>query len=268
MSTDTHEILTLNGGGYTLSVSAADESRKLDLVTAAGAVTHVTTNDESGVAQFHLRNLAGFRTEVEKSRVAAKKPVLELGKRIDAAAAEFIESITLEEKRLNGLIGGYAEDVRKKRIEAEAEERRKADEARRVAAEAEKARQEAEAATAKASQAVSIADVIAARQAERAASSVATVAEQQRVAVNAEKFMASTAVATTHVAQGVRFEPDFEVVNIAKFHAEAPQLVELTPRRRETLAWLKGLRADGTDIEKLGDSLGLKITLKPVVSTR
>jgi hypothetical protein len=261
-------ILKLDGDGYTLSVTKETVAAKTDLITAAAAVTQVTNNDESTVAQFQIRHLASFRNAVEKSRTEVKAPVLELGKKIDAAAKEFVEQIVAEENRLKKLVGNHAEEVAAAKRAAEAEERRKFEEARRAKEEAERAEAAALRAKEAAANAVSIQDAIKAKQAAREAEAAAARAEEERQAAMRERMASSAVVATTRDAGGVKFEPDFEVIDARAFLSARPDLCDIVVKRRETLAWLKEKRAEGVEIGALGDAYGLKVTLKPVVSTR
>jgi len=265
---DLSTILKLDGDGYKLSVTKETLAARNDLIAAAGAITQVTDADESTRAQFEIRRLAAFRNLVEKSRTEVKKPVIELGRKIDEAAQAFAGDIVLEEIRIKKLVGKHAEEVAAAKRAAEAEERRKFEEARRAKEDAERAAADAERAKQAAANAVSIQDAIKAKQAAREAETAAAKAEQERQAAQAERMAASTAVATTNVASGVRFEPDFEVLNIDRLAAFAPHLVMIEPKRREVIAYLKQRRADGANLEMIGLELGLKITLKPVVSTR
>lgn len=261
-------IFSLEGPGYTLLAPKAIETRKTDLIAAAGGVTQVTNNDEASLAQVHIRSLAGFRNLVEKSRVEVKKPVLEIGRKIDEAAKDFVALIEAEEKRLKLMVGEHATAVAKAKAEAEAEERRKFEEARRAKEEAERAAREAEEAKRKAAEATNIQAVVAAKKAAAEAEAAAAKAEEERQAAQRERMAQSAVVATTAAPGGVKFEPEFEVVDIDLLAKEAPALVTIEPKRREVLAWLKGLHAEGSDIEKLGAGVGLRVTLKPVVSTR
>lgn len=261
-------ILKLDGDGYTLSVTKETVAAKNDLIAAAAAVTQVTSTEESTLAQFQIRHLASFRNAVEKSRTEVKAPVIELGKKIDAAAKEFVEQIVAEEGRLKKLVGSHAEQVAAAKRAAEAEERRKFEEARRAREEAERAEAAALRAKEAAANTVNITDAIAAKQKQRATEAAAQRAEEDRQAAQRERMAASATVATTAVASGVKFEPDFEVIDAKAFLAARPDCCEITVKRRETLAWLKQQHAQGVDVGALGDAFGLRVTLKPVVSTR
>jgi hypothetical protein len=261
-------ILKLAGDGYTLSVTAETVAHKASLLAAAGAVTEVTDDNQVAVAQFQIRHLAAFRNTVEKSRLEVKRPIIDLGKKIDEAAQSFAGEIVLEETRIKKLVARHAEEVAAEKRRAEAEERRKFEEARKAKEDAERAAAEAQRAqeAAAATSSVSILDAIKAKQAAREAQEAAARAAVEKQVALADRMASSAAVASVRDVAGVRFEPDFEVIDIDKFFSENPTLCDLTVRRRETIAWLKSLRDGGVDIESI--EIGLKITLKPVVSTR
>jgi hypothetical protein len=132
-------ILKLAGDGYTLSVTAETVAHKASLLAAAGAVTEVTDDNQVAVAQFQIRHLAAFRNTVEKSRLEVKRPIIDLGKKIDEAAQSFAGEIVLEETRIKKLVARHAEEVAAEKRRAEAEERRKFEEARKAKEDAERA---------------------------------------------------------------------------------------------------------------------------------
>src|SRR5215475_10904183 len=80
---------------------------KLEAIEAARHVATVTTADEQQVAILALRKLKDVRSELEASRKAVKKPVLDLGRRIDAIATEFGEEVERQYGRLSGMINHY-----------------------------------------------------------------------------------------------------------------------------------------------------------------
>ena len=79
--------LILAGDGYQLTIAPEAEARKADILSASSSIQIVGDNDDSARAQFHTRQLAAMRIEVEKSRKLVKEPVNRIGKMIDAAAA-------------------------------------------------------------------------------------------------------------------------------------------------------------------------------------
>jgi len=227
--------LILAGDGYQLTISDEAIQRKSEMLSKSMFVTTVASNDDSARAQFHTRQLAAMHIEVEKSRKLVKEPVNRIGKMIDAAAAEFLIEINAEEGRIKRLIGNHAEEVL--RIKAEAER------VERAAFEAARAAREA-------AEEGGIAAVIAAKKAA------------------AEKMDASAEVATTKVAEGVRFAWDFEVVDLHMLAAKEPMLVKIEPRRAEILAELKDMEEHGYTVEELAATFGIRAFKKPIVSSR
>lgn len=255
MSTNTTEeptTLILAGDGYQLTISPDAEKRKAELLETASAVTAVGDNDESARAQVVSRALAALRIETEKSRKAVKEPVNRIGKLIDSTAKSFIADVEAEEKRIAGLVGEHAREVARRKAEAERIEREKMEEARRAREEAERAAEQAESSG-------TIADVIAAK-----------LAEKERREKLDERMAASAEVAAAKIADGVRFAWDFEVTDIRALYAAAPELVSMEVRRAETLARIKeaaAMHGDDAVADYLAE-VGLRVFKKPVVSSR
>jgi hypothetical protein len=244
--------LILSGQGYELTIAPQAAEQKKEVLALASTVTAVSDNDESFQAQFASRKLAAMRIAVEKCRKDVKEPVNRIGKMIDNAAKEFVAEIEAEEKRITKLVGDHAAEVARIKREKEAEERRLMDEAR--------AKREAEeAAAAKAASTGKISDIIAARKAE----------EERREALS-ERMEASAEVASTRVAEGVRFAWDFEIVSIQGLYQKAPALVKLEVKRAELLAMLKDLETTYGDdqITDIMVEYGVKAFKKAVVSSR
>jgi hypothetical protein len=227
--------LILAGDGYQLTISPEAEARKAALIEKASEITSVTSNDESGKAQFQTRSLAAMRIEVEKSRKLIKEPVNRIGKLIDQTAADFLAEITAEENRIKRLIGDHANEVLRIKAEKEAEER-KAFEAARAAREA--------------AEDGGIAAVIAAKKA------------------TAEKLQASAEVAATRIASGIRYAWDFEVENIDAVYRAAPDLVSLEIKRSAVLAWFKNMELADADVAAAASLFRISAFKKPIVSSR
>jgi hypothetical protein len=227
--------LILAGDGYQLTIAEEAIQRKAELLANSAVITAVADNDDSARAQYHTRQLAAMRIEVEKSRKLVKEPVNRIGKMIDQAAAEFLVEITAEEGRIKQLVGRHAEEVL--RIKAEKES------AERAAFEAARAAREA-------AEEGGIAAVLAAK---RAA---------------AEKLEASNEVAATKVAEGVRFAWDFEVTDIEAVYRAVPQLVSLEVKRSAVLAWLRSLEDDGRDVAAVANLAHIHAFKKPIVRNR
>lgn len=248
MNTDT---LILSGEGYTLTICQEAETSKRELLASSALVATVTNNDESADAAHVMRSLAQMRIMVDKGRKDVKEPVLRIGKLIDASAKTFLLEIEAEEARLRKLIGDHANEVA--RIAAiKAEEERKAFELARAAREAAVAAQDAAEASGR------IADVIAAKQ-----------AEQARQETLGARMEASSELAATKVADGVRFAWDFEVTDIDALYQSSPQFVTLTPRRTEILVEIKRIAERNEQaVLDMGNTIGIRAFKKPVVSSR
>jgi len=227
--------LILAGDGYQLTIADEAIQRKAEILSASSTIQVVGDNDESAVAQRHTRQLAAMRIEVEKSRKLVKEPVNRIGKMIDQAAAEFLIEITAEEGRIKRLIGNHAEEVLRIKAEKEAAERAAFDAARAAREAAEEG---------------GIAAVLAAKKAA------------------AEKMEASAEVATTKVADGVRFAWDFEIDDIEAVYRAVPQLVSLEVKRSAVLAWLRSLEDDGRDVADAANLAHIRAFKKPIVSSR
>jgi hypothetical protein len=247
MNTDT---LILSGEGYTLTICKEAETSKRELLASSALVATVTNNDESADAAHVMRSLAQMRIMVDKGRKDVKEPVLRIGKLIDASAKTFLLEIEAEESRLRKLIGDHANEVA--RIAAiKAEEERKAFEIARAAREAAVAAQDAAEASGR------IADVIAAKQ-----------AEQARQETLGARMEASSELAATKVADGVRFAWDFEVVDMEAVLNGLRDYVEITVKRSPILAWFKEMEENGKSVEAIAECHGIRAFKKPVVSSR
>jgi hypothetical protein len=227
--------LILAGDGYQLTIADEAIQRKADILSASSTIQIVGDNDESAVAQRHTRQLAAMRIEVEKSRKLVKEPVNRIGKMIDTAAAEFLIEINAEEGRIKRLIGKHAEEVL--RIKAEAER------VERAAFEAARAAREA-------AEEGGIAAVIAAKKAA------------------AEKMEASAEVATTKVADGIRFAWDFEIDDLAAVYRVAPEFITLEVKRSAVLAWFREMERADQDVAAAAVLANIHAFKIPVVSSR
>lgn len=271
--------LAILGDGYQITITPEAEKQKATIIQAARAVVAVTDTDSCDIAQSRLRSLASVRTAVESSRKQVKAPVIDLGKRIDGIAAEFVADVVAEESRLSGLVTEYAREQQRIQLAAEQErqrierERHEAEmaaqrEAARIERErqaAEKAAHEAEIARLKAEAAQSEEGQKAAREAqekalaaqreaEARAEAARRQAEADAAAAREREQAAAAVVAPTSV--GIREEIDYEVEDILAFAAKFPQLCRIEPKRAEVLAALKkSFERNG----KLPDVAGLRV---------
>jgi dTMP kinase len=263
--------LAILGDGYQIQITPEAEKQKATIINAARAVVAVTDADSCDIAQSRLRSLASVRTAVESSRKQVKAPVIDLGKRIDGIAADFVAEVIVEEARLSGLVTEYAREQQRIKREAElalAQERQRIErelheaemaaqrEAARIERErqaAERAAHEAEIARLKAEAAQSEEGQRAAREAQEKALAAQreaeTRAEAARRQAEADAAAAREREETARIAAaevvaapapaGVKEEIDFEVEDILMFVAKFPQLCRIEPKRAEVLAALK-----------------------------
>jgi hypothetical protein len=124
-------LVVKNFGGVPEVLPSAFELRDEALKLASG-IRKVTSEDEQVSAVKALRALKSIRTGMEQTRKAVKSPVLDLGKRIDAIAYEFLTDCDKQEGRLQGLVNHF----QRQQLEAQRKEqerlRREADEAERL----------------------------------------------------------------------------------------------------------------------------------------
>jgi hypothetical protein len=227
--------LILAGDGYQLTIADEAIQRKAELLAHSAAIQIVGDNDDSAQAQFYIRRLAEMRIEIDKCRKTIKEPVIRIGKMIDQASADFLIEITAEEGRIRQLVGRHAEEVLRIKAEKEAAER--------AAFEASRAAREA-------SEEGGIAAMLAAKRA------------------TAEKMEASNEVATTKVADGVRFAWDFEVDNIEAVYRAAPEFVNLDVKRSAVLEWFREMERADVDVAAAASLVNIRAFKKPIVSSR
>ena len=267
----TTNALAILGDGYQIQITPEAEKQKATILSAARAVVAVTDTDSCDIAQSRLRSLASVRTAVESSRKIVKAPVIDLGKRIDGIAADFVADVVAEEVRLSGLVTEYAREqqriqreaelaaeqerqrVERERHESEMAAQREAAQIERERQAAEKSAHEAEIARLKAEAAQSeegqraarVAQekaLAAQREAEARAEAARRQAESDAAAAREREEAARIAAAAVIAAPapaGVREEIDFEVEDILAFVAKFPQLCRIEPKRADVLAALK-----------------------------
>lgn len=257
---------------YKLTVHPDAVASRDKLIVACRTIQSV---DESNLvtAQALTGALARLRIDTEKIRKALKERPLEIGRRIDAAAKDFLGSVADEESRVEAMTKAHArrlaEAAEKARQEQLRLEREAAEKARQAAAEAarleaerlaaeqaaEKARcdalEAAEAAAAPDADAEAMTAEAEAQDAARAAQLEAEAADRklaQRLAdqrqAEAERLANGMPYAWETAAKPVgRAYWDYNVVNIRALaqygHDTGLELVEMTDRRSEVLKLLK-----------------------------
>ncbi len=242
-------------GADQLAVTLAPAAVEQRDTTLALATTITEVADPAGlqIAVHAIKELRQIQKAAEDARTEVKRPVLDLGKLIDAKAKEFAGPLDSEITRLHRLVQAYQakveaerreaerrrqEEIRKAQ-EAEAEARRKAEQERRAAE--EEARRAEEAARAEADP---FAEAEAQAAAQAAAVEAARKIEEARAAAEAATKAATVATAgaiapTRPQGVAVRSEPDFEVLSIEVLAKARPDLCNIAPKRAEILSLLR-----------------------------
>lgn len=245
---DTKEPLILTGDGYGLTIAPAAVTARDAILKTAGLV--VVVNDPVGdaAAEGEIKKLAEMRIGLEKARMAAKRPALDFGAKVDETAKVFIAQVVAEEERLKKLRSGHAQQVLLERqrllreiAAAKAEEdrlRREAEaKAQQEAAAAEAARKEAER---KAWEAETPEEEAAAQKAVEAAAAIPVAAAPVApVATRAPVLIPQT-------PKGAKMVLDYEVTDLDAVYQANPNLVKMEIRHAETLAAIKALKTGDT----------------------
>ena len=223
-----------------ISVSPDAYTRRAEAVEAARFITAVSSDFGFSEAAEALKGLQSLQKETEASRKTVKAPVLDLGKKIDATAAEFLRDIDAEASRLKQLMTVYQVEQDRKR--AEAERKRQEEEAKARRAEearlADLRRKEEEARRA---------EINARNESERAAAEERRKAAEAQAAAEAEAArvreatapVAVTVAAPKPAGVAVQRAWDFEITDMKAFAAAYPDLVTITPKRSDVLALLR-----------------------------
>jgi len=238
-----------------VEIQADAYARRTEVIEAAkfcpSAVTDADTQAEVTNA---VRDIKRLLKEVEDGRKAVKAPVLDIGRKIDAAAAEFTATLEAEANRLTGLLTSY--ETQQRRIAAEAEAKRQEEirkqeaearaaqaEIERKAREAEAARQAAERAAREATNAEARAKAQeAARKAMEEAAALAAQKEKEAASAKleqAELTRAPAPVAPKAAGTAVSQLWVFEVTDIKALHAARPELVDLYERRADIITRIR-----------------------------
>lgn len=230
--TTTESVLAISGvTDVKLAIKLKANAAKISALALAGEVVAVTDADGQKRAGEALRRIQSLIRETGQSHKLIKAPVLELGRRIDAAASTFTAELEAEKTRITGLVAEFqkaemvkAENLRKMQDRLDA--KRREDEERKLA----EAKAEEERLQKQALQNVDVDDPEAERN--RQASSRAT-AEREAQELKAREAQSSrTPVAAPPKARGVSAQKVrvFEVTDIHALYAARPDLVELTPK--------------------------------------
>jgi hypothetical protein len=215
--------------------------------------TDIDTQADLAEAIESIRELRAIQKATEDSRTSVKKPVLELGKAIDAKAKEFIGPVEAEMARVNGLVTAYQYEQERLRQEAERQRMeaiKKAQEAEaRARAEAEAQRRKIEEEARAAAAAAKAADDVFAEAEATAKAQAAAAEEALRIAAAQAASKAATTAAVVSTAAAiapvkpegvqVRREVKFRVTNALALANARLDLVMIEPVRGAIMLELK-----------------------------
>ena len=108
-----------------IAIEPVVRERSHALLVEAGEIVSVANNFDQEAATEVLARLQEMARGVERARKAVKDPVLEVGRRIDAIAAEFSGPLEAEADRIGRLIGAYRTSLQAEIARREREEREK-----------------------------------------------------------------------------------------------------------------------------------------------
>jgi single-stranded DNA-specific DHH superfamily exonuclease len=240
-------ILDIHGAQHVaLSITKEALALKASALNNAGSISEVCSKETLDNAAAVVSEIKGILKKLETSRTEIKRPVLDLGKRIDTVAQEYATELVLQANRLQASISAYYREeaekaeAQRKMLEALAEKRRLKAEAEARAAEEERRKLEAAArASADQEKAAALAKEAAARQAE---------AEAARLKAEASA-PAPVAAPARAEKMSVRKVWKYKVTNIHEVYRHKPELVNLEPRTNAILAEIRAGMTDCPGLE-------------------
>lgn len=133
-------------GEVSVAIAPDAITRRDAAVSWAQMFDAVTTPEQQAEVVEAMKPLREIERGVEADRKAVKAPVLDLGRAVDAKAAQFVEPVAHELRRLSNLVAQYQFEERKRMAEAEAKRQEEIRKAAEVQRKAEEERRKAEAA--------------------------------------------------------------------------------------------------------------------------
>lgn len=265
-------ILDISKRAATFTPLAVElRDRALESSALVGRVTGPEENARAVEAQKEIHATIGA---IEKARKAAKEPILDLGRAVDAAAKQFAEDLEAERSRVSRLIGDFQELEAAKvraaeaaaRLAAEQAERERRAELRRIAqeeaakrAELDRAAKAAAEAAAKANsenakaEAAKIQADIDRQRAIAEAKSIEDMARaNQEADMRAAAAQAAVAAPTRAAGQVVKYEWEITVESPFALATNHPECVRIEPRMSEIKSALdQGRKLAGVTARKV-----------------
>lgn len=113
------ELILAKGSQPEIILAADAEVLKAKALEGSRSITAVKDDFTNQVAVDSLKEIRSLSKALEASRVAAKNPALEFGRRVDAMAKAFRVELDAEDARLVKLASGFESEKRRKAQEAE-----------------------------------------------------------------------------------------------------------------------------------------------------
>jgi len=120
MADDTSQLILRDFGNAKIEVTQHAYRLRSNALQIASQIREVKTSKQQEFAVNALRELRALITGIENTRKAVKRPVIDLGKQIDAAAQAFIEDVEKQNGRIQGMVNHY----QRKQLEGRREEQK------------------------------------------------------------------------------------------------------------------------------------------------
>lgn len=141
---DTSSLLALRDFGGVPEITPDAQELKKQALALSVPITKVETEQEQALAVNALQALKAITRGMEATRKSVKAPVLDLGKKIDAVAATFVQEVEREENRVSGMVNHFQREQLRLKREAEEQAERDRLAAEKLEEEAKRLREEAE----------------------------------------------------------------------------------------------------------------------------
>ena len=129
-------VITPNINDTEISILESGIITRDSLIERANAISTITDSREADNAGLVLKDITTMLKKTEEARTATKKPVIELGKKIDALAKEFSAPLLEAKEKCAAAIIVYNQEVERIRREEEERIRKEQEEAQRKLQEA------------------------------------------------------------------------------------------------------------------------------------
>ena len=200
-----------------IELSPAAFNARSEALMTSGNIKAIATVSDLDAAAGALTVIKSLTRSIEDSRKEVKAPVLEVGRRIDAVAKDYLGPLDTEAKRLSVMVGSYQEAAVRKAAKLREEEAK--------------------------IQAAAVEEMLAKQNAAAAAGDEAAGDAAREEAAN---IIAASQIASTNAegpkADGIvtRTAWKFEVSDIDALYAARPELCAISPNNAAIRAVLKG----------------------------